>query len=120
MSCPFCDYDQTYITSSLAIARYDAFPVTEGHTLVTTKRHVSSYFECTDEEKTELWLMVDRVRLSLEERFAVKDFNVGINAGVTAGQTVMHVHIHVIPRRSGDMEDPRGGVRGVIPGRQKY
>ena len=94
--------------------------MSKGHTLVIPKRHISSYFECTDTERLELWSLVEQVKTLLESEFEPDGFNIGINIGAAAGQTVPHMHIHVIPRYSGDMDDPRGGVRGVIPDKQKY
>jgi diadenosine tetraphosphate (Ap4A) HIT family hydrolase len=81
---------------------------------------VTDYFSVTAEEKTALWAMVDEAKKLLDERFRPDGYNVGINVGTAAGQTVMHCHIHLIPRRSGDSENSRGGVRGVIPGRGDY
>ena len=99
---------------------YDGFPVSEGHCLVVPHRVYGDYFDSTDEEIVGLQaLVVDAQRL-LRERHGPDGFNVGINCGEAAGQTVPHMHIHVIPRYRGDMDDPRGGVRGVIPSKQKY
>jgi len=120
MTCPFCDHSNSFLESNLAVARVDNFPVSPGHALVTTRRHISSYFETTPEEVKELWQLVDKVKRYLDIKHRPTGYNVGINVGSDAGQTVMHMHIHVIPRYKGDMEDPRGGVRGVIPNRQKY
>jgi diadenosine tetraphosphate (Ap4A) HIT family hydrolase len=94
--------------------------VTEGHLLIIPNRHVVDYFAVTAEEKTALWYMVDEGKKLLDERFKADGYNVGINIGTDAGQTVMHCHIHLIPRRAGDSVNPRGGVRGVIPGRADY
>ena len=99
---------------------YDGFPVSEGHCLVVPHRVYDDYFDSTDEEIVGLQaLVVDAQRL-LREKHSPDGFNVGINCGEAAGQTVPHMHIHVIPRYRGDMDDPRGGVRGVIPSKQKY
>lgn len=94
--------------------------MTEGHLLIISNRHVADYFSLTAEEKTALWAMVDEGRRLLDERFKPDGYNVGINIGADAGQTVMHCHIHLIPRRSGDTYNPRGGVRGVIAGKADY
>jgi len=120
MICPFCDHSHSYLESSLALARLDKYPVSPGHTLVTTKRHISSYFEATSDEVSGLWQLVGEVRQYLDSKHQPTGYNIGINVGSDAGQTVMHMHIHIIPRYKGDMEDPRGGVRGVIPNKQKY
>ena len=84
------------------------------------KQHVADYFAMTDRQKTACWIVVDRVKAIITERFQPDGFNVGINVGAAAGQTIPHVHIHLIPRYIGDMENPTGGVRGVIPGKSKY
>ena len=99
----------------------DAFPVTEHHTLVIPKRHVSDYFELYQPERNAIEQMLHEQHQSiLRQDDKVTGFNVGINPGASAGQTVFHVHVHLIPRRKDDVEDPRGGVRGVIPTKQVY
>lgn len=120
MTCPFCDHSHLLLESSLALARLDKYPVSPGHTLVTTRRHISSYFEATSDEVSGLWQLVGEVKQYLDSKHQPTGYNIGINVGSDAGQTVMHMHIHIIPRYKGDMEDPRGGVRGVIPNKQKY
>ena len=119
-NCPFCDEANYEREGDLVFTKTDSYPVSKGHTLVIPKRHVSSYFECTDDERLELWSLVEQVKTLLESEFEPDGFNIGINIGAAAGQTGPHMHIHVIPRYSGDMDDPRGGVRGVIPDKQKY
>ena len=119
-NCPFCDETNYEIEGDLTFTKTDSYPVSKGHTLVIPKRHISSYFECTDNERLELWSLVEQVKTELEDTFAPDGFNIGINVGEAAGQTIPHMHIHVIPRYSGDMDNPRGGVRGVIPDKQKY
>lgn len=119
-TCPFCDTSNYEVTSDLVFCKSDSYPVSEGHTLIIPKRHISSYFDCTRQERLELWDMVEDMRCELLEQHGPDGFNVGINIGEAAGQTVPHMHIHIIPRYSGDMTDPRGGVRGVIPDKQKY
>ena len=118
--CPFCDKANYEREGDLAFTKTDSYPVSKGHTLVIPKRHISSYFECTDDERLELWSLVEQVKTLLDSVFEPDGFNIGINIGAAAGQTVPHMQIHVIPRYSGDMDDPRGGVRGVIPDKQKY
>jgi diadenosine tetraphosphate (Ap4A) HIT family hydrolase len=120
MLCPFCSEAAPYLESNLAYAKYDLYPVSEGHTLVITKRHISGYFETTEEERLELWQLIDRAKAELHKKFSPDAFNIGINDGEAAGQTVPHLHIHLIPRYSGDVSDPAGGVRGVIPDKQRY
>jgi len=99
---------------------YDKFPVTEGHSLVIPKRHSINYFEASEKEKLAIWIMVDRVKKILTEKFKPDGFNVGFNSGEEAGQTVFHTHIHIIPRYKGDVQNPRGGIRNVIPGKGDY
>lgn len=120
--CPFCNLSESDVVwqSDLVVAIRDRYPVTEGHTLVIPRRHMATYFDAKTYEKDELWRAVDAIKLALDEEFAPDGYNVGFNAAPAAGQTVMHLHIHVIPRRNGDVRDPRGGIRGVIPSQQNY
>ena len=121
--CIFCDLGAGRIVAEneLCFAIRDAFPVTEHHTLVIPKRHVSYYFDLHQPERNAIEAMLhEQRRLILKQDNTVTGFNVGINAGASAGQTVFHVHVHLIPRRDGDAADPRGGVRGVIPSKQRY
>ena len=122
IACPFCAADAADVvwSSALVIAVRDRFPVAPGHTLVIPRRHVATYFDATPWEQAELWRAVAEVKKHLDGTHRPDGYNVGFNAGEAAGQTVMHCHIHVIPRTVGDMDDPRGGVRGVIPAKQKY
>jgi diadenosine tetraphosphate (Ap4A) HIT family hydrolase len=98
----------------------DKFPVSKGHTLVIPKRKVSDYFELSFKEQSACWFLVNLVKGELQNELNPDGFNIGINSGEPAGQTVPHAHIHIIPRYNGDMENPRGGVRGVIPGKMSY
>ena len=120
MSCPFCVGVIPYMESDLSYAKYDLFPVSKGHTLVIPRRHFSSYFESTAEEKADLWQLVDDVKNEIQINFSPDGFNVGINSGKDAGQTVFHMHIHLIPRYKNDVDNPRGGIRNVIPGKGDY
>ena len=108
--------------NALAFAIYDRFPVSRGHVLVITRRVVPTYFDCTAAEQAAVMELVGKVKKLLDERLDQKPdgYNVGFNAGAAAGQTVPHVHVHVIPRYAGDMGDPRGGVRHVIPEKGNY
>ena len=119
-SCPFCVEPAPFLEGELCFARYDRYPVSEGHTLIITKRHVSSFFELTQHEMSEITELIVRVEKILDDRFKPDGYNVGINIGEAAGQSVWHVHVHVIPRYHGDVPNPRGGVRGVIPHKQSY
>ncbi len=114
------EYLHSCAGNGVKYAVYDKFPVSEGHILVIPKRHEADYFRLTENEKADLWRLVVQVKDLLEERFHPDGYNVGININRSAGKTIFHVHIHVIPRYEGDMEDPAGGVRGVIPGKMKY
>ncbi|MDZ7807408.1 MAG: HIT family protein [Gracilimonas sp.] len=99
---------------------YDKFPVSKGHALVIPKRKSANYFEMTDKEKTACQIMVERVKDILTKKYNPDGFNIGFNMNEAAGQTVFHTHIHVIPRYKGDVENPRGGIRNVIPGMGDY
>jgi len=120
--CLFCDptHWDIAIETDLCYSRWDRYPVSRGHILIIPKRHFSNYFEATDEELLDLWGMVEERQYLAKIRFKPDGFNIGINIGEVAGQTIPHLHIHLIPRYKGDMKDPRGGVRGVIPEKQKY
>lgn len=122
ISCPFCTLDESRIIAQndLVIAFYDGFPVNPGHTLIIPRRHVANYFDLTDQEKTALWSMADYCKNIIDSRFSPDGYNIGINIGAAAGQSVPHVHLHLIPRFTGDTPNPRGGVRGVIPSKQNY
>jgi len=98
----------------------DKFPVSKGHTLVIPKRKVSDYFELSFREQSACWFLVNLVKTDLQNQFNPDGFNIGINVNEAAGQTVFHCHIHIIPRYNGDVENPRGGVRGVIDGKKEY
>jgi len=119
-SCPFCDSSDAVISNDLAYARYDKYPVNDGHLLIIPYRHVSDYFDLTPDEKTAIFDLLEQAKQLLDNERKPGGYNIGLNIGETAGQTVWHVHIHLIPRFKGDMEDPTGGVRGVIPEKQKY
>jgi diadenosine tetraphosphate (Ap4A) HIT family hydrolase len=95
--------------------REDLYPVSPGHLLIIPNRHVANWFELTDEEQRAVMELVNRARIRLDKTLQPDGYNIGINCGEAAGQTVMHVHCHLIPRYEGDREDPRGGVRWVIP-----
>ena len=121
--CPFCKLSpkvELVCETATAVALFDGYPVSKGHTLIIPKRHVANYFDLTDEEQQDLWHMVNHCKTILEKRFHPDGFNVGINVNQAAGQSVFHVHIHLIPRYKGDVENPKGGVRGVIPKKQSY
>lgn len=119
-ACPFCTHDEFVLANELAVARWDANPVTPGHLLITARRHVADFFEITGDERRALLDLLQLARDLLQREHRPDGFNVGINVGAAAGQTISHVHIHLIPRYHGDTPRPRGGVRGVIPDKQSY
>lgn len=106
--------------NTLAYARFDKYPVNPGHALIIPFRHFSSVFEATKDEREAMWDLIENVKVFLDGRYSPDGYNLGVNCGTSAGQTVMHLHIHIIPRYTGDMENPRGGVRGVIPEKRVY
>jgi len=117
--CIFCDRESLEIIAEndLALAFFDACPVSEGHALIIPKRHVETYFDATPEEHGAISLLAGVVKNMLEKELSPDGYNIGANIGPAAGQTVFHFHVHIIPRYRGDVEDPRGGVRKVIPNR---
>lgn len=121
--CLFCRIQQKDIIeeNKLALAMKDNYPVSKLHTLVIPKRHVEDYFDLSKDELRACNILLKYIRDDiLKEDPSVGGFNIGVNSGAIAGQTVFHCHIHLIPRRAGDVDDPRGGVRGVIPKRRIY
>lgn len=120
--CPFCTVprDRILFESESGLVIRDAYPVSPGHTLVIPKRHVASLFDCSEAEQASLLKLLNLARMDLGREFQVSGFNVGINDGAAAGQTVMHLHMHLIPRYPGDAPDPRGGVRWVLPDKAAY
>ena len=121
--CPFCKVEserEIIASSPLSVAFYDGFPVSPGHALIIPRRHVASFFELTQEEQQDLLNLTDRVKRIVEERYHPDGYNIGINVGEAAGQSIFHFHMHLIPRYQGDVPNPRGGVRGVIPSKQNY
>lgn len=120
--CPFCRVppERIIAESVLVVALYDGFPVSPGHALVVPRRHVSSWCEVSPTEREVIWQVVDEVRDLITDRYQPPAFNVGFNDGAAAGQTVMHFHVHVIPRYAGDAMDPRGGIRWVLPEKAAY
>lgn len=120
--CPFCTLPPERIAGNNdhAVWIRDGFPVSPGHSLVIPKRHVASFFEVTAEERTAMLALLDEAKVAAEAESRPDGFNIGINDGPAAGQTVPHLHIHLIPRFKGDQVDPRGGVRWVIPEKADY
>ena len=121
--CIFCNLDpnrEIIAQNDLALAFFDAFPVNPGHALIIPKRHVADYFALTADEVAAMQALLREVKAIVEKRFNPDGYNIGVNVNAAAGQSVFHVHMHLIPRYKGDVENPKGGVRGVIPSKQKY
>lgn len=122
-TCPFCRLSrkvEVICETATCVAFYDRYPVSPGHALIIPKRHVESYFDLTNREREAMNIMLLYVKQKLDERYHPDGYNIGINVNEAAGQSVFHVHMHLIPRYKGDVENPKGGVRGVIPEKQKY
>ena len=120
--CPFCTLppERILLTSAHGLIIRDGYPISPGHTLVIPRRHVDSFFNLTADELVDLLGLLDQAKAGIEKEFKPDTYNVGINDGPAAGQTVPHLHIHLIPRYTGDVPDPRGGVRWIIPEKADY
>tara|TARA_B100001115_G_scaffold73711_1_gene54289 strand:- start:243 stop:644 length:402 start_codon:yes stop_codon:yes gene_type:complete len=121
--CIFCNVrkeDMIY-ENKYAFVSYDSYPVSKFHSLIIPKRHIRNYFDLDEKELNACNQLIKKIKTKIEKHDnLVEGFNLGTNAGIVAGQTIMHCHIHLIPRRKGDVENPQGGVRGVIPLKQHY
>jgi diadenosine tetraphosphate (Ap4A) HIT family hydrolase len=120
--CPFCDLpaDRIVDRNDAGFTVRDAYPVSPGHTLVISSRHVGSFFELSAVEREQILCLIDRAKGVLDEHYRPDAYNIGINDGIAAGQTVPHLHIHLIPRYKDDLPHPRGGVRWVIAEKADY
>lgn len=120
--CPFCTLpaERILFSNSYGVVIRDAYPVSSGHTLVIPRRHTGSFFDLAEQERNALLSLLDEARRRLDREMSPDGYNVGINDGPAAGQTVPHLHIHLIPRYEGDRIDPRGGVRWIIPEKADY
>lgn len=120
--CVFCaaSHPNVLLEHPLAVVRRDGYPVSKGHCLIIPRRHVASLFETTQEERIAIMDLIDKAKTLLDKEHKPDGYNIGINSGVAAGQTVMHLHVHLIPRYNGDLPDPRGGVRWIFPDRARY
>lgn len=124
--CPFCEINNNSNHPRIkkenqhAFVILDGFPVTEGHTLIIPKRHIGSFFEITPTEHQALFQLIEQIKPLLDEQYQPAGYNIGINDGPAAGQTVPHLHIHLIPRYNEENRDPRGGVRWIIPEKADY
>jgi diadenosine tetraphosphate (Ap4A) HIT family hydrolase len=120
--CPFCTLPESRVidSSQHGLVIRDGFPISPGHTLIIPRRHTGSFFGLSTEERNDLLALLDRAKAVLEQEFSPDGYNIGINDGAAAGQTVPHLHIHLIPRYNGDCPDPRGGVRWIVPDKADY
>ena len=123
--CLFCNYNDTeshkiIAENDLAYSRWDNFPVSNGHAEVIPKRHVESFFDLKNEEVTAIYDLAKQVKEIVDAKFSPDAYNVGVNDGRAAGRTIDHCHVHIIPRYTGDVDEPRGGVRHIIPGKGVY
>lgn len=121
-TCPFCTISKERAVGEtpLTITVRDGSPLTPGHMLILTRRHIGSFFETTDRERQELLEALARAKEVLAQEYAPDGYNIGINDGAAAGQTIEHLHIHLIPRYAGDCDDPRGGIRWIKPEKARY
>lgn len=124
-NCRFCDpsyqTDNRIVASNkYCFANFDSHPVTEGHMKIIPKRHMDTFFEMTNEEMNSVYELICESKKMLDEKYHPDGYNIGVNCGSAAGQTVFHLHIHLIPRHKGDIADPTGGVRNVIPDKGNY
>jgi diadenosine tetraphosphate (Ap4A) HIT family hydrolase len=123
MDCIFCKIDKNrkiIAQNDLSLAFYDEFPVSRGHTLIIPKRHVADFFDLSSDEKKSIFDLISECKTHIDKEYNPDGYNIGVNIGEAAGQSVFHVHIHLIPRYYGDIENPRGGVRGVLPEFRNY
>ena len=122
-ACPLCtaaERSDSLAANEYAVAVFDRYPVSPGHALILSRRHVADLFELSTDEWRCVWSLLPDVKRAIECHHSPAGYNIGVNAGVAAGQTIGHVHVHVIPRYPGDVHDPRGGVRWVLPARANY
>ena len=125
MNCIFCEIQDDakrlpVAKNEFAIAIRDGYPVANGHTLIIPKRHVMSFFDLTEAERSSIFKLLTIAKNNLDQELGPDAYNIGINDGQEAGQTVPHLHIHLIPRYKGDTEDPRGGIRWIMPDKADY
>ena len=123
MDCIFCDRiraGEVLAQDATAVAFADAFPLTRGHTLIVPRRHEPDFLALSGDEHAAIWRLVAQVRAIVDRQHRPQGYNLGVNVGEAAGQTVGHAHLHVIPRYVGDVDEPRGGIRWIIPDKAKY
>lgn len=120
MSCPFCLADGVIFENALAYVKADNFPVSLGHLLIISKRHAATWFDLNCDEQGAMISLLSQAKAYLDEMYHPDGYNVGLNCGEASGQTIFHVHMHLIPRYNGDVPNPRGGVRAVIAAKKDY
>lgn len=122
MNCPFCKPTQLNIIleNDLAYGFYDKYPVQRGHVLIIPKQHIETYFEASDQQIMAIHRLIREAKEMVNEEFSPDGYNIGVNIGNAGGQTVPHLHVHLIPRYKGDVEDPRGGIRHAVPNLVQY
>ena len=124
--CAFCqiinnnEKQRILAQNPLAFAIHDGYPVSAGHSLIIPCRHVGSFFEISSDEREALFELLDKVKIEIDKQYSPDAYNIGINDGMEAGQTLQHLHIHLIPRYQGDIDDPRGGIRWLFPHKAQY
>jgi diadenosine tetraphosphate (Ap4A) HIT family hydrolase len=116
IACELCSRHEVLLENALAYVRYDNNSLSRGHVLVIPKRHVASFFDMTVEEQSAILALLSEIQRSIQKQHAPDGYNIGVNVGKAGGQSRMHVHMHLIPRYAGDIPDPRGGIRCVLPG----
>lgn len=121
-NCIFCELRDERVIGECELTKtfIDSYPASPGHTLIVPKRHFATYFEATEDEMLAIGKAVQNAKQILDEEFSPDGYNIGINNGLTAGQSVMHLHVHLIPRYKGDVEDPKGGVRWILKDKANY
>jgi diadenosine tetraphosphate (Ap4A) HIT family hydrolase len=122
MNCVFCNIPDEKIIceNELAVVIFDRFPVSPGHVLIIPFRHFANFFDATPDEILAIWELIQKSRNIIDERYSPDGYNIGVNTGYSAGQTIMHMHVHMIPRYKGDVQEARGGIRGVIQEKRIY
>lgn len=123
-NCIFCNNfiknKEKIAENNSCFAFFDEFPVNDGHVLIVSKRHANTFFDLTKVEQCDMIDLLNECKIIIDNAYKPQGYNIGLNCGEVAGQSVMHVHMHLIPRYLGDVENPRGGIRGVIPSKKSY
>lgn len=120
MDSPFLDQTRWITSNKLAAALRDLYPVARGHTLIVPRRPVATLFDCSVDEIAAIWRLIQHCKGEIDEAYKPDGYNIGVNCGADAGQTIFHAHVHLIPRYRGDHPNPRGGIRHIIPGKGDY